>query len=153
MGAVAEADRRQRLGDPLLAPRQAVQSREELQVLGDREPAVQAGGFGHDRDALADLLGVSRIKREPGDHGGPRGRRDQRAEDPHGGGLARAVGARKPNTSPCATLNDTSATAVRVPKFLVRWLTSMAAGLVGAALGGRVGLEDGPDIALLPEDR
>src|ERR1700722_18133982 len=64
--------------------------------------------------------------------------------------LPAPLGPRKPNTSPCATLNDTSATAVRAPKSLVRWLPSIAADLVGAALGGRVGLEDGPDIALLP---
>src|SRR5579859_4663901 len=64
--------------------------------------------------------------------------------------LPAPLGPRKPNTSPCATLNDTSATAVRVPKSLVRWLTSIAADLAGAAWGGWVGLEDGPDIALLP---
>ena len=36
-------------------------------------------------------------------------------------------GPRNPNTSPRATLNDTSATAVRPPNFLVRCLTSIAA--------------------------
>ncbi len=35
------------------------------------------------------------------------------------------LGPRNPNTSPRATLNDTSATAVRQPNFLVRWLTSI----------------------------
>ncbi|HEY6311411.1 MAG TPA: hypothetical protein VIY52_11490 [Streptosporangiaceae bacterium] len=44
--------------------------------------------------------------------------------------LPAPFGARKPNTSPRATLNDTSATAVRSPKTLVKWLTSIAA--VGA---------------------
>jgi hypothetical protein len=40
---------------PLLPPRQAVRPREELQVLGDRQPAVQARSFRHDRDALPDF--------------------------------------------------------------------------------------------------
>jgi hypothetical protein len=31
---------------------------------------------------------------------------------------------------------------------LVRWLTSIAAASAGAGLGGRVGLEDDPDITL-----
>ena len=49
--------------------------------------------------------------------------------------LPAPLGPRKPNTSPRATLNDTSATAVREPKTLVRWLTSIAA----AARRGRLG--------------
>src|SRR5580658_8958535 len=55
-------------------------------------------------------------------------------------------GPRNPNTSPRATVNDTSSTAVRGPKTLVRWLTSIAA---AADSGGRVGLEDAPDIVLI----
>src|SRR6516165_5744778 len=62
--------------------------------------------------------------------------------------LPAPLGPRKPNTSPRATLNETSATAVREPKFLVRWLTSIAAASAGAALAERVGLEDDPDIVL-----
>ena len=49
--------------------------------------------------------------------------------------LPAPFGPRKPNTSPRATLNDTSATAVRGPKSLVRWLTSIAADPAGAARG------------------
>src|ERR1700722_14976045 len=60
--------------------------------------------------------------------------------------LPAPFGPRKPNTSPRATVNDTSATAVREPKTLVRWLTSIAA---AADSGGRVGLEDAPDIVLI----
>jgi hypothetical protein len=41
--------------------------------------------------------------------------------------LPAPFGPRNPNTSPLATLNETSDTAVRPPKSLVRWLTSMAA--------------------------
>jgi len=106
MGPVSEADRGQGLRDPLLAPRQAVQPGEEVQVLGHRQPAVQARGFGHDRDALADLLRAGRVQREPRDHGGPGGRRDQRAEDPHRRGLASTAAhpvppeQRKPATVP-----------------------------------------------------
>jgi hypothetical protein len=42
--------------------------------------------------------------------------------------LPAPFGPRNPNTSPRVTLNDTSATAVRPPNVLVRWLTSTAAG-------------------------
>src|ERR1019366_2380860 len=51
--------------------------------------------------------------------------------------LPAPFGPRNPTTSPPATLNDTSDTAVRAPKTLVRWLTSMAAGTARA--GGRLG--------------
>ena len=47
--------------------------------------------------------------------------------------LPAPFGPRNPNPSPPATLNDTSDTAVRPPKTLVRWLTSMAAGTGGGA--------------------
>ena len=41
--------------------------------------------------------------------------------------LPAPFGPRNPKTSPRATVKDTSRTAVRVPKTLVRWLTSIAA--------------------------
>ena len=41
--------------------------------------------------------------------------------------LPAPFGPRNPNTSPHPTLNETSARAVRSPKRLVRWLTSIAA--------------------------
>src|SRR5580693_1674708 len=63
--------------------------------------------------------------------------------------LPAPLGPKKPNTSPRATRNDTSATAVREPKTLVRWLTSIAAAGPRAASGGRVGLEDDPETALI----
>jgi hypothetical protein len=48
--------------------------------------------------------------------------------------LPAPFGPRNPNTSPLATRNETSDTAVRPPKTLVRWLTSMAAGLLTAGM-------------------
>ena len=45
---VGEADRRERLRDPL-PPRQAVQAGEVLQVLGQGQPLVQARRLRHDR--------------------------------------------------------------------------------------------------------
>jgi len=56
--------------------------------------------------------------------------------------LPAPLGPRKPNTSPRATLNDTSATAVRPPNSLVRWLTSSAA---APAEGHGPPPEDGED--------
>src|SRR6516162_5635979 len=69
--------------------------------------------------------------------------------------LPAPLGPRKPNTSPRATLNDTLATALREPKFLVRWLTSIAAAPASAGAGGRAGCADDPGIMLdhsSPED-
>src|SRR5262245_39576053 len=51
--------------------------------------------------------------------------------------LPAPLGPRNPNTSPRRTLNDTSVTAARAPKFLLRWLTCRAgAGAVIRPAGG-----------------
>ena len=67
--------------------------------------------------------------------------------------LPAPLGPRKPNTSPCATLNDTSATAVRAPKSLVRWLTSIAADWSGPPWAAGSGSRMVQTSRSSPEDR
>src|SRR3984885_14057312 len=64
--------------------------------------------------------------------------------------LPAPFGPRNPNTSPLATLNETSDTAVRPPKTLVRWLTSMATGAAREACPARA-LPASPGPSYAPE--
>src|SRR5258708_3655405 len=66
------------------------QRREEQEVLLGGLPLVEAGLLGEDADRGPDLL-VLPAEAVTGDLGGPAGRRDERAEQAQGRGLARAV--------------------------------------------------------------
>ena len=81
----------QRAVDPLGRSGDPVQPGEALEVLGHAQPQVQPGRLGHHGDPLADLDAVLRVRAARRRRRRTRGRRDQRAERPHGRRLAGAV--------------------------------------------------------------
>ena len=93
---IAEIDRVEGVSDPRPGLMQTVEIGEELQVLGHGQAQIEPRRLGHDRDALADLHSVLRAERDPRDGRRARGRRDQRAESTHRGGLACAVRTQEP---------------------------------------------------------
>src|SRR5438105_7233248 len=96
MRTLPEVDCCEGLLNPRLPAREAVQAREEFQVLGHCQPAVQARSLWHDRDTLANLCLIGPGQWNAGYHRRPGRRCDQRAQDPYRRRLARPVGAEEP---------------------------------------------------------
>ena len=71
--------------------RKPVQGGVKDEVVPGRLPLVEARLLGEDPDRRADL-GVLAAEPESGDLGGPRARRDERAEEAQGRRFARAIG-------------------------------------------------------------
>ena len=70
VGAVSEVDRVESLLDPRPRVAQAVEAGEVLEILGHRQPQVEAGVLRHHGDALTNLDTPSRFERHARDHGG-----------------------------------------------------------------------------------
>ena len=83
-------------GDPRAGRRQAVEAGEELQVLLDGEPDVQAGVLRHDGDELPDLGAGGRREGYSRNHRRPRGRSDEGPQRPHRCRLPGPVGSQEP---------------------------------------------------------
>jgi len=92
--APGHADRVERGQDPLtgIPRRDAVQTREVLEVVEDGQPEVEPRRFGHDGDLVPDLGARLFRHGDPGDLRGARCGSDEGRQHPHRCGLACAVG-------------------------------------------------------------
>ena len=116
---------------------QAVEAGEALQVLGHAQAEVEPGRLGHDRDALADLDPVGRVRAKPATTAEPELGAMRVPSMRTVVVLPAPFGPRNPNTSPLATLSDRPSTAVRSPKRLVRcWVTRASSDDFAPVTGG-----------------